>query len=100
MLLEKQLKHFKNLLKKRKAILEKNKFPKTQGKSFNDFQVDLSFYLQSLKELQRIKIALKKIEDETYGICTMCGKKINLKRLEILPETEKCTNCARENGEK
>lgn len=98
MLSKKQLKYFRKLLRDKKTILEKNKFPKTQGKSFNDFQVDLYFYLQSLKELQRIRTALEKIEDETYGICTICGKKINLKRLEILPETEKCTNCAKENG--
>lgn len=96
---KKQLKHFKNLLKKRKVVLEKNKFSKTQENSFNDFQVGLSFYLQSLKELQKVKVALKKIKDGTYSTCTVCGKKIDLKRLEILPETEKCTKCAkRKNG--
>ena len=98
MLSKKELKHFRKLLRDKKIILEKNKFSKTQENSFNDFQVGLSFFLQSLKELEKIETALKRIREETYGFCIICEKKIDLERLEILPETENCAICARKNG--
>ena len=98
MLSKKELKHFRKLLRDKKIILEKNKFSKTQENSFNDFQVGLSFFLQSLKELEKIETALKRIREETYGFCIICEKKIDLERLEILPETESCAICARKNG--
>ena len=99
MILEKkQLKHFRKVLRNKQTILEKSKFPKTRGKSFNDFQVNLYYYLQTLKELREIETALLKIREGTYGFCIICGKKIDLERLEILPETEECVSCARKNG--
>ena len=50
-------------------------------------------------EEQLIRAALKRIDDGTYGICLACGKPIESRRLEALPETERCLSCAR-NGNK
>jgi RNA polymerase-binding protein DksA len=45
-------------------------------------------------ELARIDAALGRIEEGTYGECVKCGEPIAPKRLELLPETPLCANCA------
>jgi len=42
-----------------------------------------------------IERALKKMETGAYGICEKCGRKINKKRLRVLPEAKFCSKCAR-----
>ena len=46
-------------------------------------------------EIRRIDAALARIEAGEYGECVQCGKKIPEKRLELLPDTPFCANCAR-----
>ena len=46
--------------------------------------------------LNEINEALEKMEDGTYGICTNCHKEIEKDRLEIIPETTLCAECAKE----
>ena len=45
------------------------------------------------KKLSNLRDAISRLEKGTYGICTMCDKKIASKRLEILPETPTCADC-------
>jgi len=45
--------------------------------------------------LSAIDAALRRIEDGTYGICTNCGKPIGEERLEALPWTDLCIDCAK-----
>ena len=45
-------------------------------------------------EMRQIMLALTKIDNGTYGVCTKCGSKIAIKRLEALPHTTKCIKCA------
>jgi len=47
-----------------------------------------------LKEVQMIKAALVRIENETYGKCSKCGEAISKLRLDLLPFTPLCRNCA------
>ncbi|MGB9743526.1 MAG: TraR/DksA family transcriptional regulator [Minisyncoccales bacterium] len=44
-------------------------------------------------KLKDINEALEKIKKGTYGVCEKCGKKISLKRLEVIPETKTCLEC-------
>ncbi|WP_211210707.1 TraR/DksA family transcriptional regulator [Hahella ganghwensis] len=44
--------------------------------------------------IQRIKAALQRIAEGTYGICDHCGEDIQPGRLEIMPESTRCVNCA------
>ena len=44
--------------------------------------------------IQHIKAALQRIEDDSYGICANCGADIAAGRLDALPETTLCVNCA------
>ena len=41
-----------------------------------------------------IDIALKKIENGTYGICEECGEPIGEKRLEAIPWVRLCIKCS------
>jgi RNA polymerase-binding transcription factor DksA len=45
-------------------------------------------------EINHIKHALERIENGTYGECEMCGGDIAPKRLEALPYTSVCIDCA------
>ena len=45
-------------------------------------------------EIVRIRAALGRIRDGSYGICTGCGERIARERLDILPETPLCRDCA------
>lgn len=49
--------------------------------------------------LNEIDTALYKIENGTYGICDQCKNKISEDRLEILPETNLCNECANHKPE-
>lgn len=44
--------------------------------------------------------ALKRVEDGSYGNCTICGKQIPKKRLSALPHTELCITCQAKNESK
>jgi DnaK suppressor protein len=46
------------------------------------------------RELEMIDQALGRIEDGTFGICRVCGRQILLTRLETIPETTLCRECA------
>ena len=45
-------------------------------------------------EIQRIKAALFRIENDNYGYCATCDEEIALKRLELDPSIPVCIDCA------
>ena len=45
------------------------------------------------KLIKKIKEALERIENDTYGICETCGEDITLKRLKARPVTTQCIDC-------
>lgn len=47
-----------------------------------------------LIELRQVKDALQRIEAGRFGTCAACGEEISVARLEIVPHTQKCRNCA------
>jgi DnaK suppressor protein len=46
--------------------------------------------------IKKVKNALERIENDTYGICELCGEDISFKRLEARPVTTKCISCKEE----
>ena len=48
----------------------------------------------SEKELQMINYALKRLDDGSYFQCDSCGEEIPEARLELLPFTPYCVDCA------
>lgn len=57
---------------------------------------------RELNHLKKIDVALKKIEDETYGECESCGEQIGFARLMARPVAQLCIDCktAQENEER
>lgn len=51
--------------------------------------------LAGLAEIPQIRAALQRIEDGSYGICARCGEQISKERLDALPWTPLCRNCAK-----
>lgn len=46
-------------------------------------------------EIARIDAALKRMDAGDYGVCVTCGDAITDERLDLLPYTPFCRNCAR-----
>lgn len=45
-------------------------------------------------EIRQVTAALRRIDAGTYGKCMACGRPITERRLEAIPETETCLECA------
>ncbi len=50
-----------------------------------------------LAEIRMIDLALTRIDGGTYGECVTCGNDINPARLDVLPYTPVCRDCAKGN---
>lgn len=46
------------------------------------------------QEIRQIEAALTRIAEGEYGYCTKCGTEIAPERLDVLPQTPFCRNCA------
>ncbi len=46
------------------------------------------------QEIRAIEAALKRIEEDGYGYCVKCGAEISQDRLDLIPWTPFCRNCA------
>lgn len=108
-LTKKELEKFRTLLEaKRDAVLQNAK--KTLNEHMvldpNDLadEMDLasSEALQSFEfrlrgrekaHLGKLELAIRKIEDGSFGVCTECEEPISKKRLEARPETQLCIRC-------
>jgi RNA polymerase-binding transcription factor DksA len=47
-----------------------------------------------VQEVRMIEAALKRIAAGTYGICVNCGEPISEERLDVVPATPLCKDCA------
>lgn len=56
-----------------------------QGTDDFDHTIGLELTSQEYDTLKQIDRALKKIDEETYGICDVTGKEIPIRRLEAIP---------------
>ena len=109
--------YFKKLLTKRldNLLAEANKTVTgmtDQGENFPDptdrasLESDRNFTLRirdrERRLIVKIKNALDRIENGTFGICEECGENISDKRLKARPVTTLCINCKKkqENQEK
>jgi RNA polymerase-binding transcription factor DksA len=45
-------------------------------------------------EIARIRAALARMRAGEYGVCVRCGEEVSEERLEALPDTPFCRNCA------
>ncbi len=53
---------------------------------------------ESTIRLNKLNFALRKVEDENFGICSECEEEIVFERLKIVPESTICVDCANNLG--
>ncbi len=107
---KKELKKFQELLQdKRKAVLERarqmlseenmtldtNDLPDEMDLAASEYLQSFEFRLRGREKslLSKLDLALRKIDDGTFGVCEICEEPIGKKRLEARPETTLCIKC-------
>lgn len=105
---KKDLEFFKDLLTKRMEDLlsqadttvsdmntPKDNFPDPTDRA--TYEADRNFELRirdrEHKLIKKVRKALDRIEDGTFGICEKCGDDISVKRLKARPVTTQCIEC-------
>ncbi len=104
--IKKQLAEISNRSKRKGGYSYEAKFPeygRSEDENANevaDFADSISLGKSLENSLIEVELALKKIANNQYGICEICRKQINRKRLEILPTARYCLSCKknRRNG--
>lgn len=76
--------------------------PTDRATAESDRSFELRIRDRERKLLAKIKAAIERIDEGTYGICDECGDDISTKRLEARPVTTLCIECktSQENHEK
>jgi len=67
--------------------------PTDRASMESDRNFELRIRDRERKLISKIKKALEKIEDESFGFCEVCGEPIDFKRLEARPVTTHCIDC-------
>jgi DnaK suppressor protein len=108
---EKKLQYFKKLLTKQlddlqnkdsstpvSQLAESEQIPDFTDQATLESDIDMNIHIRERdsKLILKIKKALERIVDESYGICEECGEEISEKRLKARPVTNVCINCKRE----
>jgi DnaK suppressor protein len=105
---KKDIEYFKALLSERLEELlsqadntvsgmtaQKENFPDPTDRA--SLEADRNFMLRirdrEHKLIKKIKKALERIENGTFGICDSCGEEISIKRLKARPVTTQCIEC-------
>ena len=105
---KKDLKYFQKLLEERLQKLlsqaddtvsdmtgPRESFPDPTDRA--SLEADRNFLLRirdrENKLIKKIKKALDRIENNTFGICENCGDEISLERLKARPVTTQCIDC-------
>jgi len=60
-----------------------------------EWELTLARRQQAYTQVETIRQALQNLKEGRYGICARCGQAIDPERLEILPLTTLCIQCAR-----
>ncbi len=47
------------------------------------------------RKLEQLQVAMRRVENGTYGVCEKCGASIPVERLEVLPYATTCVACAK-----
>ncbi len=105
---KKDIEYFKDLLNQRlKDLLsqaddtvsgmtdQRENFPDPTDRA--SLEADRNFMLRirdrENKLIKKIKKALDRIENDTFGICELCGEDISIERLKARPVTTQCIDC-------
>lgn len=62
--------------------------------AINNKSVNEAALQQTEITLQKLKIALSKVDEHNFGKCYSCTNEIPLGRILLVPHSNKCVNCA------
>ncbi len=62
--------------------------------AINNRSVNIAALTKKKEKLLALKSIINHIYDDNFGKCISCGKEIPLGRILIIPESNKCMNCA------
>jgi len=62
--------------------------------AINNKSVNELLLFKTEAKLKKLEASLSHIDHDDYGLCRVCKKPIPLGRLMMLPESDKCVNCA------
>jgi len=99
--------YFKELLEKNLDVLSKETDRSPSGECFRDENADpidrasaesnesLDFRFRERQSnlIRKIREALERLEEGTFGICDECGTEISEKRLQVRPIAKLCIKC-------
>ena len=74
---------------------EGSPFGKREEEATESFELEKRLTLEKriIDQLAEIEHALHKFEEDTYGLCDVCGQPIPPARLEALPQANLCMDC-------
>lgn len=96
----------KSLLEKREELLSRLKAIQKDSRETRDAdfeeqaleaendEVLTELGREALEEISQIDTALQRLEEGSYGACMVCGVTINSARLNALPFSTTCIDCA------
>ena len=61
--------------------------------AINEQSVNKANLLKAEKRLEQLNKALDRVITEDYGFCLRCEEELQVKRLEVLPESQICMTC-------
>ncbi|MFH1019570.1 MAG: RNA polymerase-binding protein DksA [Pseudomonadota bacterium] len=67
--------------------------PTDRASAESDRSFELRIRDRERKLIAKIREAIERIDEGTYGICEECGDEISAKRLEARPVTTQCIEC-------
>ena len=67
---------------------------KERAKQLEDSEVVDALGNEARAELQKISVALKRMDKGDYGLCSECGVQIALNRIQAYPYANECIDCA------
>jgi RNA polymerase-binding protein DksA len=67
---------------------------KERAKQLEDSEVVDALGNEARVELEKISIALRRMDAGKYGLCSGCGSAIGEKRIEAYPYASECIDCA------
>lgn len=88
------MKQAQNTLKTDMELSPDDRFDEVDQAS-SEYMQAFSFRLRGREKflMEKIELALRKIDLGTYGVCEECEEMISLKRLQARPETPLCISC-------
>jgi DnaK suppressor protein len=69
--------------------------PADAGSASFERETAQSLSLHARGLLTQIEDALRRMDEDTYGVCTGCDRRIDFERLEALPYAVQCAECRR-----